>query len=161
MKPRLFKSPNFLSLSWIGKHLKVHTAQDQHFKIQILSLWMNWEKVCPNLNFSVENKMGNSHKKIWSHFKLNINDWDIPFPQILIIYQWIGKNILHWGKWNEPNGNSAHIRMFVQKALKVYTGLPLLKYSFLLWLYNIFSSIFRTLYYIFQCFLWHFMTKLT
>ena len=38
-------------------------------------------------------------------------------------------------------------------------GLPLLKYSFLLWLYDICYSIFRTFYDIFQCFLWHFMTK--
>ena len=26
-------------------------------------------KLCPNLSFSVENKMENSHKKGWSHFK--------------------------------------------------------------------------------------------
>ena len=38
-----------------------------------LDLWTNWEKLCPNLIFIVENKMGNSHKKGWSHFKLNIN----------------------------------------------------------------------------------------
>ena len=75
---------------------------DQHFKIQMLNLWMSWENLCPNLSFTVENKMGNSHKRGWSHFKLNINDWDIPFPKILRIYQWIGKNIFHWGKWNEP-----------------------------------------------------------
>ena len=45
--------------------------------------------------------MGNSYKRRWSHFKLNINDWDIPFPNILRIYWWIGKNIFHWGKLNE------------------------------------------------------------
>ena len=27
---------------------------------------------CPNLTLTVENKMGNSHKRGWSHFKLNI-----------------------------------------------------------------------------------------
>ena len=48
---------------------------------------MNQGKLCPNLNFIVENKMGNSHKKGWSHFKLNINDSDILFPKILRIYQ--------------------------------------------------------------------------
>ena len=49
---------------------------------------------------SVENKMGDLHKRGgWSHFKLKTNDWDIPFPKA---YQWIGKNIFHWGKWNEP-----------------------------------------------------------
>ena len=34
-------------------------------------------KLCPNLSLNVENKMENSHKKGWSHFKLNINDSDI------------------------------------------------------------------------------------
>ena len=48
---------------------------------------MNWEKIFPNLNFTVENKMGNLHKKGWSHFKLNINDRDIPFSKSLDIYQ--------------------------------------------------------------------------
>ena len=28
---------------------------------------MNWEKLCPNLNFTVENKMENSHKKENGH----------------------------------------------------------------------------------------------
>ena len=36
--------------------------------------------------------MGSSHKRGWSHLKLNINDWVIPFPKILRIYQWIGFN---------------------------------------------------------------------
>ena len=62
---------------------------------------MSWENLCPNLSFTVENKMENSHKRGWSHFKLKINDWDIPFPKILRICQWIGKNIFLWGKWNE------------------------------------------------------------
>ena len=101
MQSRIFKSPNFPSLLWIGKNLEIYTAPDQHFKIQMLNLWMSWENLCPNLTFTVENKMGNSHKRGWSHFKLNINDWDIPFPKILRIYQWIGKNIFHWEKWNE------------------------------------------------------------
>ena len=30
--------------------------------------------LCPNLSFAVENKVGNSHKKGWSHFILSIND---------------------------------------------------------------------------------------
>ena len=46
--------------------------------------------------------MGNLHKKTCSHFKLNINDWDIPFPKSLKIYQWIGKNIFPIG---ENGGN--------------------------------------------------------
>ena len=42
---------------------------------------MNWEKVCPNLSFTVENKVGKN---------------DIPFHKNLGIYQGIGKNIFHW-----------------------------------------------------------------
>ena len=48
---------------------------------------MNLEKLCPNLSFTVESKMGNPYKKKWSQFKLNINYWDIPFPKILRAYQ--------------------------------------------------------------------------
>ena len=61
---------------------------------------MNWEKLCPNLNFNVvENKMGNSHKKGWSHFET-----------------YVGKNIFHWGKWNESNGNSAYTTKCLTKS---------------------------------------------
>ena len=101
-KSRLFKNPNFPSLLQIGENLEICTAPDQHFKIPMLNLCMGLENLCPNLSVTVENKMENSHKRGWSHFKLNINDWDIPFPKSLRIYQWIGKNIFHWGKWNEP-----------------------------------------------------------
>ena len=45
---------------------------------------------------------------MWSYFKLNLNDWDIPFSKVLRIYQWIGKNIFHWGKSNEFIGNFDH-----------------------------------------------------
>ena len=54
-------------LLWIEKNLEIYTAPDQHFKIQMLNLWMSWENLCPNLNFTVENKMRNSHKRGWSH----------------------------------------------------------------------------------------------
>ena len=53
----------------------------------MLNLRMIWENLCPNLAFTVENKIGDSNQRGWSHFKLNINDWDIPFPRILKIYQ--------------------------------------------------------------------------
>ena len=79
-----------------------YTAPDQHFKIPRLNLWISWENLCPNLSFTVENKMENSHKRGWSHFRLKINDWDIPFPKILRVCQWIEKNCFHWGEWNEP-----------------------------------------------------------
>ena len=49
-------------------------SPDQHLKLQMLNLWMSWENLCPNLAFTVANKMGNSYKRGWSHFKLNIND---------------------------------------------------------------------------------------
>ena len=77
---------------------------------------MSSENLCPNLTFTIENKMGNSHKRGWSRFKLNINDWDISFPKILRIYQWIGKNNFHWGKWNE---SIKLIRQCVRLKIKI------------------------------------------
>ena len=93
MQSRLFQDSNFPSLLWIGKNLEIYTAQDQHLQISMLNLSMSWENVYPNLSFNVKNKMENSHKRGWSHFKLKKNDWDIPFPKILRVCQWIGKNI--------------------------------------------------------------------
>ena len=43
---------------------------------------MDLEKLWPKLSFTVENKLGN----LAGHIQ-----WDIPFPQILIIYQWIAE----------------------------------------------------------------------
>ena len=54
VQPKLFKNPNFPSLFMNWKKLEVYTAQDQHFKIQILNIWMSWEKLCPNLSFTVD-----------------------------------------------------------------------------------------------------------
>ena len=42
-------------------------------------------------SFTVGNKMGNSHRKGWSHFKINIDDWDISFPKVLRIMNELGK----------------------------------------------------------------------
>ena len=53
MQSRLFKNPNFPSLLWIEKNLEIYTAPDQHFKIQMLNLWMSWENVCSNLSFTL------------------------------------------------------------------------------------------------------------
>ena len=100
MQSRLFENPNFPFLLWIGKNLEIYL--DQNLKIPMLNLLMSWENLCPNLSFTVENKIENSHKRGWLHFKLKINNWDVPFPKILKICQWIGKNIFHWGKWNQP-----------------------------------------------------------
>ena len=50
----------------------IHSPR-QTFQIQILNLWMTWRNLCRNLSFTVENKIGSSHKRGWLHFKLNIN----------------------------------------------------------------------------------------
>ena len=92
----------------LGKTWKYTQPKNQHFKIQILNLWMN-----------CENKMGNSHKKRWSRFKLNINDWDIPFLKTLRIYQWIGN--FQFGKTEKTNWEFCQYhRMFVQKKPWTY-----------------------------------------
>ena len=87
MQSRLFKNPSFSSLLRIGKDLEIDAAPDQHFKIEMLNLWMSLENLRPNFYFTVENKMRNSHKRGWSHLKRNINVGEIPFPKILRIYQ--------------------------------------------------------------------------
>ena len=110
---------NFLVMNWGKFWNAIEAFQKSQFPIS----FVNWEKLgnihsprstfqnanvefsenlCPNLSFTVENKMEGSHKRGWSHFKLNINDWNIPFPKIWEIYRWIGKINSHWGKWNEP-----------------------------------------------------------
>ena len=72
-------------MNW--KKLENIHSPDQHFKIQMLNLWMSWENLCSNINFTVEIKIGNFDKRGWSHFKRNVNDRDIPFSKILRIYQ--------------------------------------------------------------------------
>ena len=115
------KNLNFQTFQWIGENLEIQSRLFENRNSHLFSslLWITqpqtniskfqcwiygWvgENLCPNLNFTVQNKMENSHKREWSHFKLKINDWDISFAKILRICQWIGENIFHWGKWNEP-----------------------------------------------------------
>ena len=48
-------------------------------KIQNFEYMGKLGKFMANLRFTVENKMRNSQEKGWSHFKLNINDWDFHF----------------------------------------------------------------------------------
>ena len=86
----LGKCGNAISL-WIEKNSPRLTFQNPN--VEFMDELGNLR---PNLTFTVENKMGNSHKRGWSYFKLNINDWYIPFPKILRIYHWIGKNIFHY-----------------------------------------------------------------
>ena len=80
----------------------------------ILTNWQNMEskgpkksqflfggRLCLNLSFTIKNKIRNLHKKGCSHFKHN--EWDIPLPQIVRIYQSIGKKKFPLGKmefWN-------------------------------------------------------------
>ena len=54
-----FKNPRFFLSN--GKIFKVQPKTNSQ-KIPILNLWMNWENFCPNLRFTVENKIGNLHK---------------------------------------------------------------------------------------------------
>ena len=133
---------NLSYLLWAGKNLEVYTAQDQHYKIQILNLWTNSENLCPNLSFAVENKVGNSHKKGWSHFILSINDWDILFPKILRIYQWIRKNMFHWGKWNTPTEKA--MKIFIS-SLCIYSISELIQESKVSLVFTIFFFIFSRL----------------
>ena len=56
-----FKYPK---ISWlIGKNLELQPNINTQ-KIPILNLWMNWKNLCPNLSFTVENKIGNLHNKL-------------------------------------------------------------------------------------------------
>ena len=63
------------SISFMNSVKLETTAEDKHLKTQILTIWMNWEKLCPNLSL-LENEIGNLHKPSWSHnwshFKVNI-----------------------------------------------------------------------------------------
>ena len=54
-----FKNPK---ISWeIRENLEVKPKTNTQ-KIPILNLWMNWENICPNLSFTVANKIGSLHK---------------------------------------------------------------------------------------------------
>ena len=75
---------------------------------------MDWEKLCPHLSFIVENKMVNSYKRGWLHFKYNINDGDITFPKILWIGQWNGKNIFSIGETEWTHRELPYDRIFGQ-----------------------------------------------
>ena len=54
-----FRNPK-ISL-FIGKNWEVHPHTNTQ-KIPILNQWMNWKNLCPNLSFTVENKIGNLRK---------------------------------------------------------------------------------------------------
>ena len=63
---------------WTGKNLELQSKTNiQKSQLWIYGLGINWESLGPNLSFTVEN---NKH-----------NEWDIPLPQIVKIYQWLGE----------------------------------------------------------------------
>ena len=49
--------------------------------------------------------MENSHRKGCPNFKLKVDDWDIPFPEVLRIYEWIGKSISIGENGINPSGS--------------------------------------------------------
>ena len=49
----IMKNPKISLL--IGKNLEVQPKTNTQ-KIPTLNLWMDWEKLCPNLSFTVENR---------------------------------------------------------------------------------------------------------
>ena len=93
MKERGLQKSQFPNSSELGKIWKCSPGQlifkksqfSSSFRIHILNLCMNWEKLLPNLSFTLKNTMGNLHKKWWLYFKLY--EWDIPFPKMLRTYQ--------------------------------------------------------------------------
>ena len=54
-----FKNPKLSLLN--GKIFEVQPKTNTQ-KMPILNLWINWENVCPNIRFTVENKISNLHK---------------------------------------------------------------------------------------------------
>ena len=70
MRYRLFKNEQFPTSFMNWEKLGNKHSLYQYFKMQMLNLWMSLK----NLSFTVEKEMGNSQKRGWSHFKLNIND---------------------------------------------------------------------------------------
>ena len=61
LKVSLWIGNNLEVSLWVRKNLEVKSKTNTQ-KIPVLNLWMNWEKLCPNLSFTVENKIGNLHK---------------------------------------------------------------------------------------------------
>ena len=91
------------------------TAENKQLKTQILTIWMNWEKLCPNLSL-LENEIGNLHKPSWSHnwshFKVNtMNDVFSNFKNQSMNCD---KYVFNLEKWNfEPTANSALTAVFL------------------------------------------------
>ena len=56
-----FQKSQFTTFMNREKRGSIHSSRPT--LIQILNLRMNWERIYPNLSFTVENKMGNLHKE--------------------------------------------------------------------------------------------------
>ena len=124
MQSRLFKNPNFPSLLWIGKNEEIYAPPDQHFKIQMLNLWMSWENLCPNLSFTVENKMENSHKRRWSHFKLNLFILHVGCLWILLnenLSREKREKNYFFCKLNIKDGNVFYTDIYTITTIKIFT----------------------------------------
>ena len=67
-------------------------------KIQILNLWMNWEKLCTNLCFTIENKIGTLHKI--RLFKFNIMNEIIHYLRYKSLSYNCEKSVIHLEKMN-------------------------------------------------------------
>ena len=119
----IFKNPNFQSFSWTGESWEVQLEHRSkiptfwslyglgktwkyslrpRFKSPNLNLYVNWERLCPNLSFTVENKMG-SFDKAGCISNLLINEilYFLKFQELLINwkkYVSFGKNgiWIHW-----------------------------------------------------------------
>ena len=115
----IFKNPNFQSFSWTGESWEVQLEHRSkiptfwslyglgktrkyslrpRFKSPNLNLYVNWERLCPNLSFTVENKMRSFDK---AGCISNLTDkWDIIFPQISRAFNQLEKICFLWEKWN-------------------------------------------------------------
>ena len=90
------KIPIFLSLDGLGKTWKYSVRP--RFKSSYLNLYVNWERLCPNLSFTVKNKMGSFDK---AGCISNLTDkWDSISPQISGVFNQLGKICFLWEKWN-------------------------------------------------------------
>ena len=78
-----FENSNFQFPGQLGKLWQ--QSLRPAFKSVSFNLWMNWENLCPNLSFAIENSMGNLRKTghiliIFSNFKnLSLNFYDYMF----------------------------------------------------------------------------------
>lgn len=79
------------------------SVYDQHSKVSILSLWMNWGKLFTNLSFTIDNRIGNLHEAAHiSNFCTNVKNLSMNW----IICFWLRKVSFwyHWKYWTYHKG---------------------------------------------------------